>query len=90
MKALIETESDGIQALCFESERELIAPVQVVRSPAPIRCGCRFYHPTLPEGLIPLFSSVPAKVKALVMPVPEVVSCQLSFVSRWSSQRIER
>jgi pyruvate/2-oxoglutarate dehydrogenase complex dihydrolipoamide dehydrogenase (E3) component len=66
MKALIETESDRILGLTvFEvGAGELIAPVQVAMIaglPYPALRDAIFTHPTLPEGLISLFSAVPAK-----------------------------
>ena len=66
LKALIDTESDrilGFTALAVEAG-EIIAPVQVAMLgglPYTILRDAIFTHPTMPEGLIPLFSLVPPK-----------------------------
>ena len=65
MKALIDTESDrilGFTALGAEAG-EIIAVVQVAMRAGMPYTELRdtiFTHPTMPEGLIPLFSAVPA------------------------------
>jgi pyruvate/2-oxoglutarate dehydrogenase complex dihydrolipoamide dehydrogenase (E3) component len=66
MKALIETESDRILGLTVfgVGAGELIAPVQVAMIAGLPYTALRdaiFTHPTLPEGLISLFSAVPAR-----------------------------
>jgi pyruvate/2-oxoglutarate dehydrogenase complex dihydrolipoamide dehydrogenase (E3) component len=66
LKALIDTESDrilGFTALGMEAG-EIIATVQVAISAGLPYTALRdtiFAHPTMPEGLIPLFSAVSAK-----------------------------
>ena len=65
LKALIDTESDrilGFTALGAEAG-EIIAVVQVAMLAGLTYTALRdaiFTHPTMPEGLIPLFSAVPA------------------------------
>jgi pyruvate/2-oxoglutarate dehydrogenase complex dihydrolipoamide dehydrogenase (E3) component len=64
LKALIDTESDrilGFTAIGVEAG-ELIAVVQVTMLgglPYTVLRDAIFTHPTMPEGLIPLFSAVP-------------------------------
>jgi pyruvate/2-oxoglutarate dehydrogenase complex dihydrolipoamide dehydrogenase (E3) component len=66
LKALIDTESDrilGFTALAVEAG-EIIATVQVAMLgglPYTVLRDAIFTHPTMPEGLIPLFSLVPPK-----------------------------
>jgi pyruvate/2-oxoglutarate dehydrogenase complex dihydrolipoamide dehydrogenase (E3) component len=66
LKALIDTESDrilGFTALGVEAG-ELIAVVQVAMLgglPYTVLRDAIFTHPTMPEGLIPLFSAVPPR-----------------------------
>ena len=68
LKALIDTESDrilGFTALGVEAG-ELIAAVQVAMLAGLPYTALRdaiFTHPTMPEGLIPLFSAVPARTQ---------------------------
>lgn len=64
MKALLDTESDGIlgSTVCGVDAGEIIAPVQVAMIaglPYTVLRDAIFTHPTLPEGLISLFSAVP-------------------------------
>ena len=65
LKALIETESDrilGFTALGAEAG-DIVAVVQVAMLAGLPYTALRdaiFTHPTMPEGLIPLFSAVPA------------------------------
>jgi pyruvate/2-oxoglutarate dehydrogenase complex dihydrolipoamide dehydrogenase (E3) component len=63
MKALIDTQSDRILGFTVfgVGAGELIAPVQVAMIaglPYTVLRDAVFTHPTLPEGLIPLFSAV--------------------------------
>lgn len=65
MKALIDTESDRILGFTAfgVGAGEMMAPVQVAiiaGLPYTVLRDAIMAHPTLPEGLIPLFSSVPA------------------------------
>jgi pyruvate/2-oxoglutarate dehydrogenase complex dihydrolipoamide dehydrogenase (E3) component len=66
LKALIDTESDrilGFTAIGVEAG-ELIAVVQVTMLgglPYTVLRDAIFTHPTMPEGLIPLFSAVPPR-----------------------------
>jgi pyruvate/2-oxoglutarate dehydrogenase complex dihydrolipoamide dehydrogenase (E3) component len=66
LKALIDTESDrilGFTALGAEAG-EIIAVVQVAMLAGLTYTALRdaiFTHPTMPEGLIPLFSALPAR-----------------------------
>jgi pyruvate/2-oxoglutarate dehydrogenase complex dihydrolipoamide dehydrogenase (E3) component len=66
LKALIDTESDrilGFTALGVAGG-ELIAVVQVAMSgglPYTVLRDAIFTHPTMPEGLIPLFAAVPPR-----------------------------
>jgi pyruvate/2-oxoglutarate dehydrogenase complex dihydrolipoamide dehydrogenase (E3) component len=66
LKALIDTDSDrilGFTALGVEAG-ELIAVVQVAMLgglPYTVLRDAIFTHPTMPEGLIPLFSAVPGR-----------------------------
>ena len=66
LKALIDTESDrilGFTAIGVEAG-ELVAVVQVTMLgglPYTVLRDAIFTHPTMPEGLIPLFSAVPAR-----------------------------
>ena len=68
LKALIDTESDrilGFTALGAEAG-EIIAVVQVAMLAGLPYTALRdaiFTHPTMPEGLIPLFSAVPAALQ---------------------------
>jgi pyruvate/2-oxoglutarate dehydrogenase complex dihydrolipoamide dehydrogenase (E3) component len=70
LKALIDTESDhilGFTALGVEAG-EIIATIQVAMLaglPYTVLCDTIFTHPTMLEGLIPLFSSVPPLSKSL-------------------------
>jgi pyruvate/2-oxoglutarate dehydrogenase complex dihydrolipoamide dehydrogenase (E3) component len=66
MKALIDTKSDRILGFTVfgVGAGELIATVQVAiiaGLPYTVLRDAIFTHPTLPEGLIPLFSAVPAR-----------------------------
>ena len=66
MKALIDTESDRILGFTALGEEagDIIAVVQVAMRGGMPYTELRdtiFTHPTMPEGLIPLFSAVPAK-----------------------------
>jgi len=65
MKALIDTQSDCILGFTVfgVGAGELIAPVQVAMIaglPYTVLRDAIFTHPTLPEGLVSLFSTVPA------------------------------
>ena len=67
MKALIDTKSDRILGFTAfgVGAGEIIAPVQVTMlggAPYTVLRDAIFTHPTLPEGLIPLFLAVPQKV----------------------------
>ena len=68
LKALIDTESDrilGFTALGVEAG-EIIAAVQVAMLAGLPYTALRdaiFTHPTLLEGLIPLFSAVPSRTE---------------------------
>jgi pyruvate/2-oxoglutarate dehydrogenase complex dihydrolipoamide dehydrogenase (E3) component len=64
MKALIDTKSDRVLGLTVfgAAAGEIIAAVQVAmlaELPYTVLRDAVFTHPTMPEGLIPLFSSVP-------------------------------
>jgi pyruvate/2-oxoglutarate dehydrogenase complex dihydrolipoamide dehydrogenase (E3) component len=66
MKALVETNSDRILGVTVfgVAAGEVIAVVQVAmlaNLPYTALRDAIFTHPTMPEGLIPLFSNVPAK-----------------------------
>ena len=69
MKALVDTGSDRILGftVCGVGAGEIIAPVQVAMIaglPYTVLREAIFTHPTLPEGLIPLFSAVPREIAA--------------------------
>jgi pyruvate/2-oxoglutarate dehydrogenase complex dihydrolipoamide dehydrogenase (E3) component len=66
MKALIDTTGDRILGVTVfgASAGEIIAPVQVAMLAGLPYTALRdtiFTHPTLAEGLIPMFSNVPAR-----------------------------
>jgi pyruvate/2-oxoglutarate dehydrogenase complex dihydrolipoamide dehydrogenase (E3) component len=66
MKALVDTKNDRILGFTAfgVGAGEIIAPVQVAmmgEMPYTALRDAIFTHPTLPEGLVPLFSAVPAK-----------------------------
>jgi len=66
LKALIDTESDRILGFTAfgVGAGELIAPVQVAMLgglPCTVLRDAIFTHPTMPEGLIPLFAAVPPR-----------------------------
>jgi pyruvate/2-oxoglutarate dehydrogenase complex dihydrolipoamide dehydrogenase (E3) component len=68
MKALVDAKSDNILGLTVfgVGGGDIIAPVQVAMLaglPYPALRDAIFTHPTLPEGLVPLFSSVPPMTK---------------------------
>lgn len=70
MKALIDTESDRILGFAAfgVGAGEMMAPVQVAMLaglPYTILKDAIFTHPTLIEGLIPLFAAVPPKASTL-------------------------
>ena len=69
MKALVDTENDRIFGftVCGVEAGEIIAPVQVAMMAGLPYTALRdaiFTHPTLPEGLIALFSAVPREIAA--------------------------
>jgi pyruvate/2-oxoglutarate dehydrogenase complex dihydrolipoamide dehydrogenase (E3) component len=66
LKALIDTESDRILGFTAlgAAAGEIIAPVQIAMLaglPYTVLRDAILTHPTIPEGLIPLFSAVPAR-----------------------------
>jgi pyruvate/2-oxoglutarate dehydrogenase complex dihydrolipoamide dehydrogenase (E3) component len=66
LKALIDTESDRILGFTAlgASAGEIIAPVQIAMLaglPYTVLRDAILTHPTIPEGLIPLFSAVPSR-----------------------------
>jgi pyruvate/2-oxoglutarate dehydrogenase complex dihydrolipoamide dehydrogenase (E3) component len=74
MKALVDTQSDRILGLTVfgVDAGEIIAAVQVAmlgNLPYTMLRDAIFTHPTLPEGLIVLFSAIPAVEPAAVNPV---------------------
>jgi pyruvate/2-oxoglutarate dehydrogenase complex dihydrolipoamide dehydrogenase (E3) component len=69
MKALVDTESDRILGftVCGVEAGEILAPVQVAMIaglPYRVLRDAIFTHPTLPEGLVSLFSTVPREIAA--------------------------
>jgi pyruvate/2-oxoglutarate dehydrogenase complex dihydrolipoamide dehydrogenase (E3) component len=66
LKALIDTESDRILGFTAlgAAAGEIIAPVQIAMLaalPYTVLRDAILTHPTIPEGLIPLFSAVPSR-----------------------------